>query len=380
MSLSLSGKRIWQVAAGDGDRSYADLCLNWEVVLNGPGAVGPWPDCRERLASQATARKVTDIARFFDAMRDGDIVVLRFGTSDIYGVGQVVGDEPVWSDAFDDVDGWDLQFVRRVRWFWRCDRHGVEGKPKRFPTYTLKLGDTVQEMTSPTVREWIAAVCQESQPPDGRELVALPDDATIRPLDPSQVGEYLFDHGVAAHSIAALTAQMDDLVRIAKWYGRSSLEPSEHETVAYLVVPLLRALGWTPQKMAVEWNRVDVALFESLPRQDSNLTVCVEAKRLHQSCLTAAGQAAEYAKAPGRGKCQRLIVTDGTRYGVHVRDDQRGGFSTYPAAYLNLTQMRPAYPIYGSGGAMEALRLMAPDWQPGAPPDERRPTEETYPR
>src|SRR5260370_42567094 len=61
--------------------------------------------------------------------------------------------------------------------------------------------------------------------------------------------------------------------------------PSEHETVAYLVVPLLRALGWTPQRMAVEWNHVDVALFEQLPRSDKSLRVVAEAKKMDNSCL-----------------------------------------------------------------------------------------------
>ena len=75
---------------------------------------------------------------------------------------------------------------------------------------------------------------------------------------------------------------IDELVRIAKWYQKDNQKdnnPSEFETVAYLAVPLLRALGWTPQKMAIEWNNVDIALFNQLPREDKNLNVVVEAKK-----------------------------------------------------------------------------------------------------
>ena len=73
------------------------------------------------------------------------------------------------------------------------------------------------------------------------------------------------------------------------------MKPSEFETVAYLVVPLLRHLGWTPQRMAVEWNRIDVALFDAMPRANDNLAVAVEAKKRDDSCLSARGQAEGYA-------------------------------------------------------------------------------------
>src|SRR5216684_1647323 len=43
--------------------------------------------------------------------------------------------------------------------------------------------------------------------------------------------------------------------------------------------------GWTPQKMSVEWNQVDVALFSELPRNDEHLHVVVEAKKMDNSCL-----------------------------------------------------------------------------------------------
>ena len=46
---------------------------------------------------------------------DGDLDVLRLGTSEVYGVGEVLGDYP-GVDEFGDVDGWALQHVRRVRW------------------------------------------------------------------------------------------------------------------------------------------------------------------------------------------------------------------------------------------------------------------------
>ena len=50
--MDIEAKKIWQVAAGDTNRNYADLCLKWDVILNGPGSEGPWPDCVEAFEQQ----------------------------------------------------------------------------------------------------------------------------------------------------------------------------------------------------------------------------------------------------------------------------------------------------------------------------------------
>jgi hypothetical protein len=126
--------------------------------------------------------------------------------------------------------------------------------------------------------------------------------------------------------------------------------------VAYLVAPLLRALGWTPQKMAIEWNRVDLALFDQLPREDKNLSVVVEAKKKDSSCLTALSQAQQYAST--RLSCRRLIVTDGLRFGVYRKTAEE--FILH--AYMNLTNLKQSYPVFDCGGVKDALLAMTPEW------------------
>ncbi len=346
--MDISGKTMWQQAAGDTDRNYSDLCLDWDVILNGPGLKGEWP----AVDPKCTPRKVTDLRRFAKGMQDGDLVVLRMGTSRVLGVGQIVGPYE-WCDEFGDVDGWDLQHVRRVRWLWDYRRSESQFAKS---AYSLKLGDTTQRLKSGPVTEWLATlpVSEQALCRPLRELPSLSDDNKI---DVNEISEFLFDNGVASTSITTLLNEIGELTRIAKWYQRSSM-PSEHETVAYLIVPLLRALGWTPQRMAVEWNHVDLALFEKLPREDGSLQVVVEAKKMDNSCLTAESQATRYtATRPG---CGRLIVTDGLRYGVFIRSE--GKFKLY--AYLNLTRLRRDYPIYDCKGAEEALLAMAPEWTP----------------
>jgi len=277
--------------------------------------------------------------------------VLRIGTATVLAVGQIVGPYE-WHVEFGDIDGWDLQHVRRVRWLWK-----ETGSPKAFDTYALKQGDTTQKLNEGPVTEWISALAV-SDDAFRRPLAELPVSQKQNEISVSEISEFLFDHGVASASITNLLNEIGELTRIAKWYQRSG-KPSEHETVAYLVVPLLRALGWTPQRMAVEWNHVDVALFEQLPRSDQSLRVVVEAKKMDNSCLTAKPQAMSYAN--GKIGCHRLIVTEGLRYGVYVRSQQED-FHLY--AYLNLTRLRCDYPVYECKGAEDALLAMAPEWKP----------------
>ncbi len=350
--MNIDGKKIWQQAAGDKDRNYSELCLKWDVILNGPAYAGAWPECKSIFKDNGvSSKKITDLKRFCEDIQDGDVIILRLGTTDVLGVGEVVGGYE-WMDEFGDVDGWDLQHVRRVRWLWKDQQ-----KPKSFPVYTLKQGDTTQSINSLIINNWLSDLNIPKEK-YSRELAIIPKSKIKKEITFEEISEYLYDKGISSNSIENLLKEIDELVRIAKWYKKSHRgKPSEFETVAYLVIPILRVLGWTPQKMAVEWNNVDVALFNKLPRNDSNLTVVVEAKKMDNSCLSAFSQAEQYAK--GKTTCERLIVSDGLRYGVYFKEN--GQFIL--KAYMNLTNLRDDYPIYACSGVKDALLFMTPEYK-----------------
>src|SRR5690554_5438257 len=116
--MNIQDKKVWQQACGDTNRNYSETCMRWGVILNGPGRYGPYPECIQRLQKgKWSSRKITDLQRFAIQMQPGDIVVLRLGTNTILGVGIIVGNYE-WHECFSDVDGWDLQHVRRVNWIW----------------------------------------------------------------------------------------------------------------------------------------------------------------------------------------------------------------------------------------------------------------------
>src|SRR3990172_493623 len=112
--MDIKDKQIWQVAAGDKNRNYVDLCLEWDVIIWGPGEYGPWPDCIKDMKEERPGQ-VPIGRRFCEEIKEGDIIVLRMGTSEVFGVGEVVGNT-LWLDDFGDIDGWSLQMIRRVKW------------------------------------------------------------------------------------------------------------------------------------------------------------------------------------------------------------------------------------------------------------------------
>lgn len=349
-NLNLTNKTIWQQSCGNGDREYSQICLKHNVILNGPGFTGKLEkqNIKDLRSDGLTSKKVTDLNRFCFDMKDGDYVVLRLGKEKIFAFGIVVGDYE-WNDIFSDVDGWDLQHVRRVCWLWSSEQ------PKEFRNNEIKWGDTTQIMDSPVIRQWIDSLNLEEPSADKIALAELPQEDSDDVPSIESISEFLYDKGMSNNSIVALVNVIDDLHMIAKWYQKQD-QPSEFETEAYLIIPLLRALGWTPQKMAIEWNHVDISLFDKLPRNDENLIAVVEAKKKNNSCLTAYSQAERYSQ--NKTNCNRLVVTDGLRYGVFIKD-----IDTYQLfAYMNLTEFKSQYHIYDCAGIEEALWAMSPDW------------------
>jgi hypothetical protein len=134
-------------------------------------------------------------------------------------------------------------------------------------------------------------------------------------------------------AVAGLVAQAADLLPLLQDGERFGELPSEDELIVHFVVPLLRALGWAPERIAVKWRYVDVAVFGALPRTPANCRFVIEAKRIGAGVEGALDQAQGYASALGAA-CD-AIVTDGIRYRMY---EGARGFA--PLAYANLTRLK----------------------------------------
>ena len=355
--MNIEGKIVWQHAAGNWGREHVDICLEWEVILIGP-CDKPWSETER----DHQRKQVVD---FCEEMQCGDIVVLKVGRSTIYGVGFIAKYE--WCDEFNDVDGWDLGHTRRVRWVWTYKEN--HNNAKEFDRKPLARSTTCR-VGSSEILDWLKRLNVVENDKNYSHTVLPVNQKNITRED---IAKYLFDVGIASESIRNLLDKHGEFLRIANWYNDHWEEwPSEHETVSHLVVPLLRILGWTPQRMALEWKmkgkreRMDLVLFARLQQGSGEARVInyldcvVEAKRLRDPCLSwAVSQAKGYVQ--DIKSCHRLVVTDGLRYGVFTRRTGNKRFALY--AYLNLIRLRSKYPIYKCKGAKEAIFAMTSEWK-----------------
>jgi hypothetical protein len=278
--------------------------LRHGVGLIGPGDAGPWKEGRpdKDFGGSSSVRRFATIAQV------GDLVLLRAGNSVVKAVGLIASDYQ-YLPQFDDVNGWDLQHARRIRWCPLPQDHdfgqAVFGaNPRRFGKVELA------EVTD-FARRFL------NSPPIGWQKAALP------PLPPEE--EMLDD----------IPERLRDVVGLAHDFCQQPFEErvSEDEMIVHLIVPLFRGLGWLPEQIAVKWRFVDVALFPRLPRKPENCRLIVEAKYPEVGAEGALGQARRYARELNVHR--DIVVTDGYRYRLYaVEQDYQ------PAAYANLLRLK----------------------------------------
>jgi len=299
---------IWQIASGSAGRSYADVFFRHGVALIGPGDAGRW----------STDRTDDDygcsfVRRFATEPAPGDIIVLRAGRSRLLAVGLIAGDY-FHDEAFGDVLGWDIQHARRVRWFPLPTPH--EFDDSAFGSNPARFG----QVQNPVVRDYAAKIL--ASPMDAWQRAPLP---TLPPEEP----DLLSPPACLQHHLAFV----HDLLPVWNDPTAFGLTPSEHEIVAHLVVPFFRAMGWPTEHLGVEWQRVDVAVFDSLPRSPASCRIVVEVKMRGAPIESALAQARRYATkyAPTAD----IVVTDGFRYRLYARDHDYE-----PTAYANLWRLK----------------------------------------
>jgi len=299
---------VWQVSAGPTKRRYSDVLLRHGVALVGPGNSGPWRPDRsdDEFDGSAIRRFVTDV-------RVGDPVVMRIGASGIAAAGLFAG-EYEHLPQFDDVYGWDLQHARRVRW---CPL------PEDYEFEAAVFGGMAARFSAVGGAEVLDYVERFlKSPPTGWQTVHLPPLPVLEPA--------LSEPPAAIADLVALAHDAYGLYGSEAHFGE---RPREDELIVHFVVPLLRALGWPPERIAVKWRNADVTVFRALPRTPEHVHLLFEAKRLGDGIEFALDQARRYLDM--LGVMRDVIVTDGIRYRYY---DAAKDFA--PVAYANLANLK----------------------------------------
>jgi len=299
---------VWQLSGGPSNRPYADIFLKYSIGLIGPGDTGPWNPQRTDDELEGGF-----VRRFASEIKIGDVVLMRTGISGIIAVG-IVASEYMYLNQFDDVNGWDLQHARRIRW---------SRLPQEYTFETQVFGANPTRCS----RAWNEEVKDyaerfKNSPPTHWQEAPLPELPEEEPA---------LDRIPA--TLEGIVAQAQDLAGL--YWDRQNFgdHPTEDELVAHFVVPFLRALGWPPERIAVKWRYIDVAVFKALPRTPENCQFIIEAKRLGAGVEGALEQAKGYVDTLGVS-CD-VIVTDGIRYRIYAGDRV-----FEPVAYANLTRLK----------------------------------------
>jgi hypothetical protein len=312
---------IWQVGGGLAGSPYDELFVKYGLALIGSGDAGRWTP--ERNDSDFDGSWVR---RFATEPQIGDVILLRVGSDKVVAVGKIAS-EYGYLEQFDDVNGWDLQHARRVRW-------RVLSSPEVFPTRVFGANPPRFSAVSSEVMTQFASDAMATGI-EGWQFNTLP----LLPQPQPQWEN-------PPEFLDKLVGLAQDWARMI-WQEKSFCGmPSEDEMLVHFVIPFFRGLGWPQELLAVKWNYMDLVLFSKLPRIPENCILVVEAKRLGIGAESALKQATDYSeKLP---KIQNVMLTDGFRYRLY---DAMNDFQ--PIEYANLLTLKE-----GAAELVEMLRYV----------------------
>ena len=334
---------IWQIAAGDGNREYSEVFLRYGVILIGPGSYGDYFENQDIYDDNSHHAYSRYYQSFMKDMQTGDLVILKspHGNKwEIVAVGKVRSDY-FHTEVFEDVEGWPLQHCRKVQWKRSADPTIISGLRRG----TL-FGVDNQIPRKKAQKIWKTGVAIQSE-----RIPELAED-----LEDEQLIDLLMISGLSGNDADIITRTIWRIRRLAKWYDSQGRDVGEHEIRTFLIVPLLIALGFPEQRIKIEWNNIDISIFESpFPSEQENPVIILETKRLHDGLRYAPDQAKYYLQ--DYPNCCFFIVSNGIHYKLFERIEGEWQFR----AYANLLSLKSKHPYFREvKGAAELFLKILP--------------------
>jgi len=335
---------FWQVAAGESGRDYSKVFLQYGVMLIGSGDPGPYFGREDYYGSRLWGHT---IGYFAKQVAKDDIVILKKPydrkTWQVQAVGRVIGDYE-WLEQFDDVQGWDLQHCRRVEWVCPAGLRKVAG---------LARG-TFRRVYNSEVKAVARAVLEEGQEQPVNEI-----PPAAKAVSDEDLIDYLIDNGLRPGDAEMVIQTIWRIRRLGRWYEKHGKDLSEHEIRTFLIVPILLALGWSEQKLKIEWKNTDISFFSRVYDSGDEPCMILESKRMGEGLGYAEKQVQRYAK--DMPSCKRLIVSDGIRYYLYVKQGESWDFEKDLRAYMNLLRLKNRHPYRTDvGGAPDLFISLMP--------------------
>jgi hypothetical protein len=346
MKIETGNQKVWQIGSGDGSRGYSQVFFDLGVALVGPGDPG-----REGEEKTAEYYRLHPEAKNWGAKlkktKPGDWIILRKGRREILGIGKIAGAYN-YSSLFEDVDGWDLQHYAEVEWYRPLERIEFESIP-------LSM-NTLASCNHPEVLERIQAI--EFEKVQRKATVAEKEANLPAPIEIKELAPALIEHGLRIQDAEGITQTIERVIRLAKWYYKNDYRVSEHELRTFMVIPLLIALGWSEQKIKIEFSNIDAALFK-MPFTASKIKelspeIILETKVFNDGLAFTGNQLKTYGKK--FPDCRKFIATNGFRYKFFHKE----GEAFVQKGYLNLFNLRKG-DVFNNEvkGAIDTLLMMS---------------------
>lgn len=335
----------WQVAAGEGTRDFSDVFLQYGVMLMGTGHPGSFLEHPKRYKGhKGWQRKIVTLA---ESIQRDDVVVMkkRWGTKGaILAAGRVTG-EYEFLEPFDDVDGWDLRHGKKVNWFQPDSPIDVNG---------LARG-TVRRVHNSQIQNQAERLLKE-----GTEVPSSEIPQSAKGVSEENLVWSLIENGLRPADAEAVIRAIWHIRRLAGWYLYYGEDLSEHEIRTFLIIPILLALGWSEQRIKIEWNHTDISLFREVFRKDSNPFLILESKRMGMGLGHAEQQVQMYAKQ--FPDCNKLVTSTGDRHRLYEKNPgETWDEKKHLSAYMNLFILKDRHPyLSGVGGAPDLFKSLMP--------------------
>jgi len=336
--------KYYQLMSGDSSRDFSQVMFDFGVAIVGPGNVCAITQFEEQYKEIGEWPKL----RWLEEIEPGDRIVMHSGQSYIQGVGEVIekdGNIYHYSNCFEDVDGWDLQHYCHVNW--EKVELSFDGRPlSRSTAQRLHEGNVISKIEE----QWdkIQFIIPKYE-------VDYPGDLDF---NYDILEKELIDYGMRIEDAENTIRTLLNVEKLAKWYlaQGNSFPSSEHEIRAFIVIPILHALGWSYQKMSVEFDKLDIALFPNTKRDFPK--ILIETKSMWTGSVFGVNQVKGYmqSKSEMLSKLEKVIITDGITYWLYETKNMEK-----PMAYMSLRTKRMKNPSYPEAkGMIEFIKGLIP--------------------
>jgi hypothetical protein len=127
-----------------------------------------------------------------------------------------------------------------------------------------------------------------------------------------------------------------------------------------MILPIMLALGWSEQLLAVEWHKIDLAVFSASPTIPDKCILIFEAKGLDHGLQNVRDQLIGNARRPKLklSNCRKAIATDGIRWYLYQKVGD--SWDKEPSGYMNIGKIRTNHIAPAGTNAVDTLISMTP--------------------